>query len=122
MKISLKELKKNRLTPTEKWVLSTIEGVKPETNEYGNVVWRKDGKQLFTQNLKIGCLAVSCYSIWVVLEKEFGLNYNEIQELIKNVMYDYTNNGELTPKYDLLNIKRLMYDYTNKGQLKIALL
>ena len=32
MSISLKELKKNRLTPTERWVLETIEGVKPKTN------------------------------------------------------------------------------------------
>ena len=97
MGISLKELKKNRLTPTEKWLLETIEGCEPETCPSGNVDWYKDSWWLFTQDLKNGLLWVSYPKVWIILKYEFGLNYNESQELIKNVMYDYTNNGSLTP-------------------------
>lgn len=96
MGISLKELKKNRLTPTEKWVLETIEGVKPKTNSYGNVEWyNKDGEWLFTQGFWYGELVVSFHSIWSVLERKFSLKHTEIQELINNAMYDYTDNGKL---------------------------
>ena len=97
MSISLKELKKNRMTPTEKFVLETIEGCEPETKPNGDVDWWKDGKFLFTQDFKNGYLFVSYKYIWSVLEKEFGLNYNQTQELINNVMCNYTNNGEITP-------------------------
>ena len=96
MRISLKELKKNRMTPAEKFVLEIIEGVKPKTNPDGNVDWYKDGNWLFKQDFKNGYLWVSYNYIWSVLRNEFGLNYDEIQELIKNVMYDYTNKGKLT--------------------------
>ena len=99
MKISLKELKKNRLTPTEKWLLERIEGCEPETQSNGDVDWYKDGVWLFEQDLKNGRLWVNYSIIWKVLGEEFGLNYSETKELIKNVMYDYTNNGSLTPHY-----------------------
>ena len=97
MGISLKELKKNRLTPAEKWVLKRIEGAEPTTLSNGNVEWcDKDGKWVLQQDLKNGVLEVSWTYIWSVLEKQFALNYGEIKELINNVMYDYTNNGTLT--------------------------
>ena len=95
---AIKLLSKKDMSPAEKWVLEQIEGCKPETNEYGNVDWRKDGRFLFEQNFKNGVLWVNYSIIWKVLEEEFGLNYSETQELIKNVMYDYTNNGSLTPE------------------------
>ena len=98
MGISLKELKKNRLTPAERWLLETIEGCEPEKQSNGDVDWYKDGYWLFQQDFKNGWLWVSYSIIWKVLEEEFGLNYSETQELIKNVMYDYTNNGSLTPE------------------------
>ena len=97
MGISLKELKKNRLTPAEKWVLETIEGAEPRTYSNGDVYWYKDGTAFLIQDFKYGCLWVSYSYTWSVLEKQFGLKDCEIRELIKNVMYDYTNNGELTP-------------------------
>ena len=102
MGISLKELKKNRLTPAERWVLERIDGCVPKTYSNGVVYWYKDGKHLFTQDFKNGYLWVSYKYIWSVLEEEFGLNYNEIQELIKNVMYDYTDKGKLKIKYTYL--------------------
>ena len=95
MGISLKELKKNRLTPAEKFVLETIDGVKPITNEDSNDWYDKNGKYLFTQYFKNGELYLSYSYIRSVLEKKFGLNNNEIKELLTNLLYDYTDNGNL---------------------------
>ena len=105
MGISLKELKKNRLTPAEKWLLETIEGCEPEKQSNGDVYWYKDSNWLFQQDFKNGLLGASFCSIWSVLEEQFGLNDDEIKELINNVMYDYTNNGSLTPTYGYLIIE-----------------
>ena len=70
----------------------------------GDIGWvDKDGKGLFKQVFSLGTLYVNYYSIWCVLETKYGLNGNEIQKLIKNVMYKYTNNGQLTPKFANLN-------------------
>lgn len=96
MGISLKELKKNRLSPAEKWVLETIEGVKSEIDDDGNVWWYKDSKWLFTQYFKNELLDVSFCCIWGVLEKVFGLTYDEMFDLLTNLLYDYTDNGKLT--------------------------
>ena len=95
MSISLKELKKNRLTPTERFVLETIEGCKPETLSNGNVNWRKDGNYLCRQDFKKMALYISYQYIWSVLEKQFGLNYDETKDLLTNLLYDYTNKGQL---------------------------
>ena len=95
MGISLKELKKNRLTPAEKWVLERIEGAKPKTYPSGNVDWYKDDNWLFQQDFKHGLLLVSYNNIESVLEDDFGLNDDEIKDLLTNLLYDYTNKGKL---------------------------
>jgi DNA-cytosine methyltransferase len=55
----------------------------------------KDGVILFIQNFKIGWLVVSDSAIWLVLEKKYGLNYYEIEQLLARLLYKYTNNGQL---------------------------
>jgi len=97
--ISMQQLKEQRMTPAEKFVLEKIKGAKPsEPNENGSVWWYKNGKFLFCQAFKNGILWVSYKHIWSVLTKEYSLSFDEIQQLMKNVMYKYTNNGHLTPK------------------------
>ena len=94
---AIKTLSKKDISPAEKWLFGRIDGCVPETRPSGNVEWWKDGRFLFEQNFKNGVLWVNYSIIWKVLEEEFGINYNDSKELIKNVMYDYTNNGSLTP-------------------------
>jgi hypothetical protein len=97
--ISMQQLKQQRLTPAEKFVLETIKGVKAsKPDENGNVEWfGKDGNWLFEQYFKNGNLWVSYKHIWSVLTKEYSLSFDEIKQLMNNVMYKYTNNGQLTP-------------------------
>ncbi len=94
--ISMQQLKEQRLTPAEKFVLDTIKGVKAsEPDKNGNIAWYKYDKRLFAQYFKRGKLLVSYKHIWSVLEEDYVLKDEEIQQLINNVMYKYTNNGQL---------------------------
>jgi hypothetical protein len=96
--ITMQKLKEQRLTPAEKFVLDTIKGVRPgEPDKDGYVYWCKDD-ELFIQDFKYGNLWVSHKHIWRVLVKEYSLSYGEVQQLINNVMYKYTNNGQLKPQ------------------------
>lgn len=96
MGTSLKELKKNRLTPTEKWLLERTEGAKPIRLSTGNVDWcDKDYKWLFEQDFENSHLVVSLFNIVLGLNIEFGLNDNEIIDLLTNILRDYTDNGKL---------------------------
>jgi hypothetical protein len=96
----IKELEK-QLTQAEKFVLDTISDAKPaEPHKDGSVNWySKDWRWLFSPDFKRGYLWVGYNAIWSVLEKKYGLKNNEIQQLINNVMYKYTNNGQLTPRF-----------------------
>jgi hypothetical protein len=93
---TMQKLKEQRLTPADKFVLDAIKGAKAnEPDENGDVRWYKDGDCLFKQSFKSGYLWVNYSAIWLVLQGEHGLEDNKIQQLIKNVMYKYTNNGRL---------------------------
>lgn len=96
---AIKLLSKKDISPAEKWLLGCIEGAKPKTCSNGDVNWNKDGKWLFQQDFINGRLWVSYPTILSALEGRFGLNNNEIQELIKNVLYNHTDNGKLKIKF-----------------------
>jgi hypothetical protein len=98
--ITMQKLKEQRLTPAERFVLETIKDVKPkEPDEYGNVRWcEKDYKWLFTQYFKKGYLWVSGYVISSVLQKDYGLNNEEIEQLLTRLLYKYSKNGQLKIK------------------------
>ena len=94
--ISMQQLKQQRLTPAEKFVLETIKGVKPsKPNKDSNIGWFKDGKCLFKQDFKNGFLLVNYNAIWSILRKEYNLNNNEIIQLLTRLLHKYTNNGQL---------------------------
>lgn len=88
-------VKETDISNAEKFVLETIEGCEPETHPNGDVVWRKDGKWLFEQDFENGYLFVSYKYIWSILGKKFGLNDDEILELLTKVLYNYMDNGKL---------------------------
>ena len=96
----MQQLKEQRLTPAERFVLDKVKGSEPKdphTSSY--VPYFKNGNILFSQDFYCGYLEVNYLLIWAVLENHFALKKFEIQRLINNVMYKYTNNGQLTPTY-----------------------
>jgi hypothetical protein len=99
--ISMQQLKEQRLTPAEKFVLGKISGARPTAPDVnGRVSWNgKDGEWLYIQGFKNGAIWVSYKYIWSVLEKEYSLSYDEIQQLLTKLLYKYTNNGQLKIKF-----------------------
>ncbi len=94
----MRQLKEQRLSPACKFVLEIIKGMKArEPDKFGNVEWfDKDGKWILAQNFKYGCLWVMGY--WVFLIKGYGLNNEEIKQLLTRLLHKYTNNGILKIK------------------------
>jgi hypothetical protein len=96
-KISMQQLKEQRLTPAKRFVLETIKGVKSgRVNQDASVSWySKDDKWLFGQDFE-GCrLWIDAFHIWSVLKKEYHLSEIEIQQLLTRLLHKYTNNGQL---------------------------
>ncbi len=98
----MQQLKEQRLTPAEKFVLDKIKGVKPsELDKDGSVWCYKDGNYLFRQSFTSGYLFVSLSNIWSVLVKDYGFSYDETQQLLSKLLYKYTNNGKLEIKLSI---------------------
>ena len=55
---------------------------------------------MYRQDSENGYVWVSYNRIWSVLEEDFGLNYTEIQELIKDWLSGTYNLRGLTPKIE----------------------
>jgi hypothetical protein len=93
--ISMQQLKEQRLTPAEKFVLETISGARSATTDLdGYILWYKNGTFIFHQNLKKGKLMVDTI-LQMILKEGFGLDYDEIQVLLNKLLYKFTNNGQL---------------------------
>jgi hypothetical protein len=95
--ISMQQLKEQRLTPAEKFVLDTIKGVKPDKpDEYDKIRWcDEDGRCLFRQEFKNGVLWVSYGYLGYFLKDNYNLNYDETKQLLGKLLHKYTNNGQL---------------------------
>ena len=95
--ISMQQLKEQRLTPAEKFVLDTIKGVKPDKpDEYGYIRWRdEDGRCLFRQEFKNNKLWLGYAYFGYVLDVRYGLTYDESNQLLGKLLHKYTNNGQL---------------------------
>ena len=93
--ISMQQLKQQRVTPAEKFVLDAIKGAKPnKPDEDGDVVWYgKDSRWLFTQYFN-DCKLLSG-GIIIKLSRDYGLGDVEITQLLTKLLYKYTNNGQL---------------------------
>jgi hypothetical protein len=92
----MQQLKEQRMSPAEKFVLGKFKGARPsKQDEFGYVDWYKDGECLFTQSFKSTHLWVNL-NICSVLRKECGIGYGEIEQLLGKLLYKYTNNGQLT--------------------------
>ncbi len=98
--ISMQQLKEQRLTPAEKYVVNKIKGAgprKPDSN--GDIAWYKDGKWLFTQSFNNGWLSISWFNVKLSLITDSGISHREIVSFLTRLLYKYTNNGQLKIKF-----------------------
>jgi len=62
----------------------------------GYITYYRDGQRVFNQDLKNKYLWCYHYEVWLIFEKEFGLNYEQIQALYKEVVGEALNCKEFT--------------------------
>ena len=86
----------------EEFLLWVIDGmkIKEKTKDTDYIIWEKNGKIIFEQSLKSKNLWVE-KSIWSVLEKVFGLDYDEIKSIITDVVEEHLNWNGFTPHFHL---------------------
>ena len=70
-----------------------IDGLYPNS-----IFLKKDGVILFEQDLKDGWLICNFELVWSIFEKEYNMNYKEIQSFIKNILETRLNCKGLTPQ------------------------
>jgi hypothetical protein len=95
--ISMQQLKEQRLTPAERFVLDKIKGVKPdEPSKNGDIRWcDEDGRCFFRQEFRNNTLWISYGYLGYFLEGDYNLNYEETKQILFKLLYKYTNNGQL---------------------------
>lgn len=86
----------DRIEEIKEFITSEIKGCQPmPINENDIVEWvDEDGYGVFAQDFSTGHLLVSS-RIWGTLVNYYHLNDSQIEGIISDVMYKYTNNGQL---------------------------
>ena len=62
-----------------------------EIDEYNDQRFYKDNKKYFEYNLKHDILWCSYKHVWRVFKEEYGLNYKEIEDLLKDMLLNTFN-------------------------------
>ena len=94
------ELNKPVKPTAEQRFLQLCEGltIKIDKEKYPNSIFFFKGNDFFFEyNSKSGSLWCSRNRVWSFLEKEYSLNYNEIESLIKDMLEKHFNLRGVTP-------------------------
>lgn len=62
-----------------------------EINKEGNQEFYKNNKWYFIYDRKSDYLCCSYGRVWSIFEEKYGLNYNEIEDLLKDMLKKYFN-------------------------------
>ena len=86
----------DRIEEIKEFITSEIKGCQPMPINGDNIInWvSKDGSFIFSQCFGTGYLVINTH-IWNTLCDYYNLNNSQIEEIISDVMYKYTNNGQL---------------------------
>ena len=102
-------------SPTEKFLFDIFSNIKPYYSDkyLDSIFYKKDNEVLFEYDKKSGYFWCHYDKIWKVLDSKYGLNYREIRDLIKGVIWESLKLNEVTPSYDYM-----FWDILNDLKLK----
>jgi hypothetical protein len=83
------------------YLFNNLDVVQSKEEPYQTLFRYKPKYNLMIHNRKADNVYISYYDIWGVLEYEFGLNYSEIQELIKKWLSEVYNLRGVTPSCEV---------------------
>lgn len=100
MKLEVNQAEISNIEKARQWLVNFLNEndgkfeiqVKKDAHTY----YRND-QWLFQLDLKNNGLWVYYYSTWLILQTKYSLNYNEIQQLIKDVVGEAFNCKDFTP-------------------------
>ena len=100
LKDKIHKIKKSRLSPAEKFLYSIFWNLKEYySNKHpDSVFYKKDDEILFEYDKKNNFFWYHYDKIWLVLDSNYDLNYQETKELIKDVVWKVLKLKEVTPK------------------------
>ena len=81
----------------EEFFLNVIDGMEIHDQTKDYILWEKDGKVIFEQDLVNMNLWIDNKSIWSVLENIFELDYDEIKKIISNIVSEHLKWMGFTP-------------------------
>ena len=101
LKDKIHKIKESRLSPAENFLYSIFWNIKPYVSDkYTDFIFcKKDNEILFQYNKKNRYFWCHYDKIWKVLESKHGLNYQEISNLIKGIVWVSLKLKEVTPGY-----------------------
>ena len=77
-------------TEEEEFIIELIDSCEKEPYRNG-FLYKKDGEDYFHQDVKNKTFYFDYYDVFVVLESKFGLNYQEMRDLIEGVLDRHYN-------------------------------
>ena len=99
LKDKIYKIKESRLSPAEKFIYSIFFNLKEyySDNYPNSVFYEKNNEVLFRYDKKTGNFWCHYYKIWKVLKIKYGLKYQEIRDIIKDVVWVILKLKEVTP-------------------------
>ena len=99
LKDKIHNIKESRLSPAEKFLYLIFWNLEEYySDKYPNsIFYKKDNDVLFEYNKKNGKIWCHYDKIWSVLKLNYGLNDQEIKDLIKGVVWETLKLKEVIP-------------------------
>src|SRR5690606_17537227 len=98
LEAEIAELKKPEKTAGQRfWELVSATEVKFDFDRYPRTLFGfRDGEYLWEFDFRNNYLWLRYSTVWSVLENEYGLNYDDVQSLVKNEVESHFNCKEIT--------------------------
>lgn len=102
LEAEIAELKKPEKPAVQRfWELVSGTEIKFDFDSYPNTIFGFRGdKYVWEFDFKNNYLWLNYSSVWSVLEREYSLNYSNVQSLVKILVEDHFKCREVTPTFD----------------------
>jgi hypothetical protein len=117
LEAEIAELKKPEKTAGQRfWELVSGTEVKFDFDKYPNTLFGfRDGEYVWEFDFKNNYLLLRYSTVWSVLENEYGLNYDDVQSLVKNEVEEHFKCRGVAPEEGRNHIAMVEEHFKCKG-------
>jgi len=97
----IKNLKKGRIKPEERWFIDILYDLKGYISDKypDSIFYKKNNEILFKYDSKTGYFYCDYDDIWLIFQSKYHINYKQISELIKDKVEEHLKLKNVTPMY-----------------------